>query len=251
MFALLSHQSLFIFLIGFVTSFLATTTGGIGLAVVPALMLFGLSPLQAAATFRLAITLGDITSLHRFERAGKVVRPMMVPVLLLGIAGGLVGSTVLLWTPGPLAEKLFGWFILIMVGTTLLKPNLGLKPQHQQSRKKKAAGYASIFFFSILSTYFSVATGLLGRTALMLCFGQTFLESSATRKVQSLGMGVTSTIIFIASGSVHWTAAATLVPAITLGSMLGSAYAIRKGEQWVRNIFLIIVAVTALILLLK
>ena len=251
MFALLSHQSLFIFLIGFVTSFLATTTGGIGLAVVPALILFGLSPLQAAATFRLAITLGDITSLHRLERAGKVIRPMIVPVLLLGIAGGLVGSTVLLWTPGPLAEKLFSGFILLTVAMTFFKPDFGLRPLHRQSQQKKIMGYVSIFFLSILSTYFSAATGLLGRTAIMLCFGQTFLESSATRKVQSLGMGVTSTIIFIASGSVHWVAAATLVPAITLGSMLGSAYAIRKGEQWVRNIFLIIVAVTALILLLK
>lgn len=251
MFALISHQSLLIFLIGFVTSFLATTTGGIGLAVVPALMLFGLSPQQAAATFRIAITLGDFMSLHRLERAGKVIRPMVVPVLLLGIAGGLVGSTVLLWTPGPLAEKLFGVFILFMVGTTLLKPNLGLKPQHRQPKRRKAAGYASIFFLSILSTYFSAATGLLGRTALMLCFGQTFLESSATRKVQSLGMGVTATMIFIMSGSMHWKAAAALVPAVTLGSLLGSVYAIHKGEQWVRRAFFIIIVVTAVILLIR
>ena len=249
--ALLSHQSLLIFLIGFVASFLATTTGGIGLAVIPALILFGLSPLQASATLRLAITLGDFTGLHRLERAGKVVRPMILPVLLLGIAGALIGSFVLLWTPGPLAEKLFSGFILITVGMTLLKPNFGLTSQHRQSRRKKAAGYSSIFFLSILSTYFTAATGLLGRTAIMLCFGQTFLESSATRKVQSLGMGVTSTIIFVVSGSMHWTAAAVLVPAVTLGSLLGSVYAIRKGEQWVRNVFFIVVAATAITLLIK
>ncbi|ALM09956.1 MAG TPA: 4-toluene sulfonate uptake permease [Candidatus Peribacter riflensis] len=251
MFALLSHQSLLIFLIGFVASFFATHTGGIGLVMVPALILFGLSPQQAAATFRLAITVGDFTSLHRLERAGKVVRPMIVPVLLLGIAGALIGSTVLLWTPGPLAEKIFSVFILLMVAATLFKPNLGLKPAHGQSTWRKTAGYASIFVLSIVSTYFSAATGLLGRTALMACFGQTFLESSATRKVQSLGMGVTSTIIFIASGSMHWTAAAVLVPAVTLGSFLGSVYAIRKGETWVRRLFLIVVAATALILFLK
>jgi hypothetical protein len=115
----------------------------------------------------------------------------------------------------------------------------------------KALGYASIFILSIISTYFSAATGLLGRTTLMYCFGQTFLESSATRKVQSLGMGVTSTVIFILSGTMHWTAAAILVPAITLGSMFGSQYAIRKGDRWVRHVFLIIVFGTALILLIK
>ncbi|MDD5041342.1 MAG: sulfite exporter TauE/SafE family protein [Candidatus Peribacteraceae bacterium] len=249
MFTLLSHQSLLIFLIGFGTSFIATTTGGIGMAVVPVLILFGLTPQQAAATFRLAITLGDLTGLHQLHRAGKVIHTMILPVLLLGIAGGLIGSFVLLWTPGPLAEKLLSVFILGMVGISLLKPNLGIHPVHRQSWQRKTAGYASIFFLSILSTYFSAATGLLGRTAMMLCFGQTFLESSATRKVQSLGMGVTSTIIFIASGSMHWTTAAVLAPSVTLGSLLGAAYAIRKGEQWVRSIFFVIVAITALILL--
>ncbi|MDD5074262.1 MAG: sulfite exporter TauE/SafE family protein [Candidatus Peribacteraceae bacterium] len=251
MFALLSHQSFAIFLIGFCTSAVATTTGGVGIVLVPVLILFGLTPQQAAATFRLAITLGDFTSLHQHERAGKVIHSMVVPVLLLGVAGGVIGSVVLLWTPGPLAEKLLSIFILCMVGMSFLRPDLGLHPHHVQSRKRKATGYASIFLLSILSTYFSAATGLLGRTALMVCFGQTFLESSATRKVQSLGMGVTSTIIFIMSGSMHWTTAAALTPAVTLGSILGSIYAIRKGDRWVRRLFLLVVLGTTLTLLLK
>lgn len=251
MFALLSYQSLLVFLIAFVASFFATHTGGIGLIMIPVLMLFGLSPQQAAATFRLGVTLGDFLSLHRLERAGKVVRAMTVPVLLLGIAGGAIGSSMLLWTPGPLAEKLFSVFILSMVIVTFLKPGMGLTSRHRQSRRRKAVGYASILFFGILSAYFSAATGLLGRSALMLCFGQTFLESSATRKVQSLGMGVTATIIFILNGSVHWVAAASLVPAMALGSLLGSVYAIRKGDRFVRSVFFVVVCATALLLLWK
>ncbi len=248
---LLSYQSLLIFLIAFVASFFATHTGGIGLVMVPVLMLCGLTPQQAAATFRLGVTLGDFLSLHRLERAGKVVHSMIVPVLLLGVAGALIGSEVLLWTPGPVAEKLFSGFILLTVVLTLLRPNMGLKPVHGQPRKKQVMGYASIFLLSIISTYFSAATGLLGRSALMLCFGQTYLESSATRKVQSLGMGVTSTVIFIVSGSMHWVAAVALVPAITMGSLLGSAYAIRKGDRFVRSVFFVVVCATALLLLWK
>lgn len=251
MFDIISYQSLSIALIGFGTSFVATTTGGVGLAMVPVLMLFGLTPQQAVATFRLAITLGDFTGLHQLHRAGKVIHSMIMPVLLLGIVGAIIGSYVLLWTPGPLAEKLLSIFILCMAATSIFQPSLGLQPQHQQSRKKKTLGYASIFFLSILSTYFSAATGLLGRSALMFCFGQTFLESSATRKVQSLGMGVTSTMIFIFSGSMHWAAAAVLVPAVTLGSLLGAAHAIRKGERWVRRLFYVVIALAALALLLK
>ncbi len=251
MFDIISYPSLSIALIGFGASFIATTTGGVGLVMVPVLILFGLTPQQAVATFRLSITLGDFTGLHQMHRAGKVVHSMILPVLLLGVAGAFIGSFVLLWTPGPLAEKLLSIFILCMAGTTLLQPNLGLRPQHVTSRRRKAAGYASIFFLSILSTYFSAATGLLGRTALMFCFGQTFLESSATRKVQSLGMGVTSTIIFIMSGAMHWTTAAVLTPAIVLGSLLGSIVAVKKGDRWVRHIFFVMVFITGLILLLK
>lgn len=235
-----------IFLLGFFSSFVGTTTGGIGLLVVPALIFLGFPPHTAIGTTRFAVFAGDIVSLDRLNRAGKTDRTITIPVLIWSVLGALIGSTLLLATPGPLAQRSLGVFILFTLVLTFWKRDLGLHPIRVSSGLLRALGYLSILVLSILSAYFSAATGLLGRTALMACFGQTYLQSAATRKVQSIGIGVISLLLFAWSGIIDPLASLTLVPSMLIGSYLGANYALRKGEAWVRTLFLIIVFLAAL-----
>jgi uncharacterized membrane protein YfcA len=230
---------------------IATTVGGAGMIVVPALIFLGLPPHAAIATTRIGILCGDVAVLPQLKRAGKVQVRLAVIALFLGMAGAIIGAEVLLWTPSRLTEKLLGGFILLMVIYGLLQPNMGLRSVTITSPLKRATGYASIFLLSILSAYFSAATGLLGRTALMACFGQTYLESAATRKVQSLGIGLTSSFLFLESGAVNLSAAIALAPGMIAGSIVGMHVALKKGDAWVRRIFMGMVVLAAALLILK
>lgn len=239
--ALLSLQTPAIFLLGFVTMFFGTSTGGVGLILVPLFIALGLPPHTAVATTRFAVFAGDLIGLRVFDRGGKVDQRLALPILLLGIGGSIIGSFVLLWTPGPLVEKLLGAFLLVMLAFMALRKEMGMHPVTTVTPVRKGIGYVSLFFISIFGAYFSTASGLLGRTSLMTCFGQTYLQSTATRKIQAFGIGVIAVPLFAWHGIIDLPIALTITPAMILGSFFGSRYALRKGDRWVQMLFFLIV----------
>lgn len=246
----MTFSNLLVFLAGFVTMFFGTATGGVGLVIVPLLMAIGLSPHVAVATTRFSIFAGDLIGLRVFQKGGKVDHALVLPVLLLGIAGSVFGSIALVWTPGPLVEKFLGAFLLLMLPTMLFHKNVGLRSVSAPSSVRKAAGFVLLFCISVIGSFFSVAAGLLGRTTLMTCFGQTYLQSAATRKIHALGAGIISVLVFAWSGIFDLPTVIVLTPAMILGSLLGSRFALRKGDTWVQVLFFIIVLVAGIKFLL-
>ncbi len=238
-----------IFLTGFLSSFAGTAAGGFGLIIVPVLIFLGLPAPVAVATTRVGLVAGNITSLYQFHKNKKIDYSMAIPLLILSAIGAYIGAQILLATPGETLEKLFGFFILIIIAMSLFKKDIGITKQIRPSRLLRWIGYAALFFISILSAYFSAGTGLLGRSVLMYCFGQTFLESAGTRKLQSAVVGLTSVTVYISNGVVYWPYAVTLLIGTALGSHFGAAYAIKKGDAWVRKIFIVAVLLSAVELL--
>ncbi len=240
----------FIFLIGTFSSFVGTAVGGFGLLLVPSLVFVGLSAQAAVATTRLGLMAGNVTSLYQFHKHKKIEYGIAIPLLILSAAGAFIGSYALLSTPSEAVEKLFGLFILCIVGASLFKKDVGVIKQAPPSRLMRLVGYVLLFFISIISAYFSGGTGLLGRSVLMHCFGQTFLESAGTRKLQSAAIGITSIAVYVSSGVVHWPFAISLMIAVAIGSYTGAAYAIKKGDAWLKKLFIVAVVLSAIELLI-
>lgn len=239
-----------ILLTGSFSSFVGTAVGGIGLLVVPALVFVGLPAQIAVGTTRVGLMAGNVTSLYQFHRSKKIDYSIAVPLLIVSAIGAYIGSRALLITPSETVEKLFGFFVLCIVAASLFRKDIGVTKQSRPSRMVQWLGYSLLFLISIISAYFSAGTGLLGRSVLMHCFGQTFLESAGTRKLQSAAIGITSVTVYISNGIVNWPFAVTLLIGTALGSYTGAAYAIKKGDSWVRKLFIAAVVLSAIELLL-
>lgn len=244
---ILTH--VFILLVGFLSSFVGTTVGGVGLLIVPALVLVGLPAQIAVGTTRVGLFAGNITSLYQFHRSGKINYSMAAPLIAVSILGASIGSLLLLQTPSEILEKIFGFFVLCIVGITLLKKNIGVEKRLRPSKILQWFGYVLMGIIGVVSAFFSAGTGLLGRSVLMFCFHQTFLESAGTRKLQSAAIGITSLIIYGMNGVIHLPYALTLLIGTSIGSYMGSAYAIKKGDEWVRKLFITVVLLSAIELL--
>lgn len=239
-----------VFITGMVASFVGTTTGGIGLLIVPVLIFLGLPSPIAIATCRLGLVSSNITSLWQFHKYKHIDYSIAIPILILSVIGAVIGSSALLGTPSEAVEKFFGLFIIAIVGISLLNKEMG-KQQKKTAPLQRIAGYIQLFFISILSGYFSAGTGLLGRTVLMKNFGQTFLQSAGTRKLQAFAISVGSLVIYLTFGAVHWPYAITLLIGTGIGSYTGAAFAIKKGDEWVRKLFIVVVILSAIALLLR
>jgi uncharacterized protein len=238
------------FLVALFASFAGTAVGGFGLLIVPLLIFLGLPPQTAVATCRIGLVAGNATSIYKFHQRGKVNYQIGIPLILVSVLGAYLGSRLLLSTSGDLFEKIFGVFILFILLLTLCKKDMGVKQKMISNPLVHGMGYILQFLIGGMSAFFSGGSGILGRTVLMLFFGQTFLESAGTRKLQSVAVGLTSATVYIMSGIVNWTYALVLVVSIALGSYFGSVYALKKGDAWVRKLFMVAVFLAALRLLL-
>lgn len=216
----------------------------------PVLIFLGLPAHTAIATCRIGLVAGNATGLYRLHRDGKVSYRIGIPLVIVSAIGAFLVSRALLTFSGPIIEKLFGFFALLVVAVTLCKRDLGTVRRVQESPLLHGVGYVLLFLIGIISAFFSASTGLLGRSVLMFFFGQTFLESAGTRKLQSVAVGWTAAITFALSGVVNWSFAFALALGMAIGSYLGVVYAVKKGDAWVRTLFIAIVLLSAVELLL-
>lgn len=77
---------------GVLGAFINSIVGGGGLITLPALLFAGLPPATAIATNKLAATLGNLTSMLTFLRAGKIDYKLIGPIVPLVFIGSMLGA---------------------------------------------------------------------------------------------------------------------------------------------------------------
>jgi uncharacterized membrane protein YfcA len=96
---------------------------------------------------------------------------------------------------------------------------------------------------------FSGGDGTLGIYVLMLFFGLSIIEANANRSLSWLVMGTVASARYMLAGLVDYELALTLLAGMVVGGHVGAATAIKKGEEWVRLVFAIVVVCFAVHLL--
>lgn len=138
------------------------------------------------------------------------------------------------------------FIVLILVAIyTYTKKDFG-----QQVHKKHSS--RSIFWFSLLiSLVIGFYDGFIGPGAgsfLVLAFiailGFDFLQASANAKIVNLSTNLGSIVLFLLKGSILWTVAIPMAVSNAVGGIIGASVAVKKGNQFIRIFFLIIVTAT-------
>ena len=87
------------------------------------------------------------------------------------------------------------------------------------------------------TTYLIRVSGVLG--------GETFLESAGTRKIVGFTISLTALIIYSVYQFVDWYYGIALIIAMSAGSYIGAVYGLRRGDKWVRRLFVVVVFIMA------
>lgn len=236
---------------GIVGASFGAATGGGALLTVPALMLAGLSPAQAVGTSRLG-SLGISTSgLLAFHRAGQVDWALGWKMTALQSVGALVGAWSMLQLPGIWVKKFIGAVILLILLLLILFPTAGLEPLDVDPKSwRYRSGYFFTFLLGGATGFYQGGGGTLAAYIMILCFGQTFLQSAGTRKLPFLFSNGLALLVFLYHGQVRLLTGLALGVGAFIGGTLGSRFAIKKGNRWVRTAFLVVVGVIALRIML-
>lgn len=240
---------LIIFLVGLFASFFSTIVGGGALLKTPILIFLGLPAQTAVATDRIS-SLGFSSGLYKFMKEGKVNIKLGLSLLIFSMIGAFFGANLLLQMQENILRRIIAIITILILMLIIFKKNIGTKKiKTKITPIKRVFGHISIFFLGMYNAFFGGGAATFYSYVLILVFGQTFLESAGTRKILTLASAFIASIVYIISGIVNYAFFVTLFTATIIGSYLGSAYAIKKGEKWVRSLFIIIVLLMAVRLL--
>src|SRR3989344_111609 len=237
-----------VFLVGIVASFFSSTVGGSAMISIPALIFLGLPPQIAIATDRLGGFGSQATSLFKFWKADKIVWKYIPLLAVVSVIGSVIGANILLSVNPEILQKLTGFLLLVFLPFVIFNKNIGV--QHTETSKfKKTIGYIVYFFLQIFNSFFGVGTGPFFFYTLVIAFGLSMIEASATRIIPLIIMAISSVIVFALHGIIDYKVGIILLLGMAIGGYIGAHVALKKGNAWVKGLFAIMVTVAGIKLL--
>lgn len=231
-------------LAGFAAGLIDSIVGGGGLVLTPAMLNLhpGLNILQAIGTQRTSSIMGTSVAAWNYLRKIHIERRILLPACVAAMAASAIGVQF----AKRLDPELLKWTVLaicvILAVYTVFRKDFGLKeerrfhPKHE-SLAALSIGTATGFYNGLIGP----GTGTIMVFAFVSFLGLDFLKSSAVSKAANVSADISSWTVLMLSGFVLWVLAVPLIIGNMLGSYIGSHMAIRKGQTFVRAVFLVIV----------
>jgi uncharacterized membrane protein YfcA len=175
----------------------------------------------------------------------KVVWKFVLPLSIVAVIAGLLGSTVVISIEETLLTKFVGIFLLLLIPVVFFKPDLGLITR-EVSKLSKSVGYLAFGTASVYGASITAGQGMFITYSIMYFFGLPLLNTIATAKIPSALTSLAALLVFGINGLINWEYALVLFIGMIIGSYIGTHYAIKLGNKWMRNILLATIGVLAL-----
>lgn len=240
-----------IFLVAILAAAFGTLIGGSSIITIPTLILLGLPPHAAIGTDRFGIIGIGLAGWYKFHKKGLIKYRIGFTIAFPILLGTILGSNLVLQiSEGVLKNVIVILNILILI-FILLNRGIGVEKQTAPlGNHKIAIGALLSFFVGIYGGFYGALAGTFILYILILWFRLTFIEGAATLKIASLFLSVTAASVFSINNAVDYAFGLAMLAGCLIGSYLGSHYADRIGDVWVKRMFtvFIIIAVIKLIL---
>lgn len=230
-----------LFSVGLVAGTVDSIAGGGGLLTLPALLSICIPAPFALGTNKFQASFGSTSAAWHYSRAGLVHRRGCIVGVVFTAIGALVGSSLANHLSPALLQRLIPALLVVVLVYTLARPEAGLEPHRPKVR-------ASLFF-GVVGLILGFYDGFLGPgtgsfwTLLIISFlGFEFLRATAATKVMNATSNLAGLALFLLAGKVQFQAGLIMAAGQLIGAKCGTYLAVRGGAQFVRPMFLCVVA---------
>jgi uncharacterized protein len=233
--------------------------GGGSILTFPTLVFLGEPAIIANATSTVGLLPGSASSMFGFRREVSTHRKWLTTLVVPSLAGGALGSVLLLRTP----ERLFAHLapVLILFATTLFmvqgvlarrakaaRPAEGDSHTADLSPRRRVVASICQFGVAVYGGYFGAGIGIL-MLALLGFLGLADIHArNGVKNFFNLCINSVAAGYFILRGAVHWPAALVIVVGATAGGYGGARFSRSIGQQRARAAVVVIgLLVTAIL----
>lgn len=213
--------------------------GGGTLLTFPSLLVL-LSPVAANATSTVALLPGSLSAAYGYRAELRRARRHLVLLWPPSLAGGVVGSLLLIRMPETVFARAIPWLLITASVLLLLqRPLMRWLGTHPQAAPRRRTRVVVVFFqllVGIYGGYFGAGIGILMLSSLAFMGIPDIHETNAVKNVLAATMNGVSAVVFVVAGVVEWRYAALMAAAAILGGYAGARVARRLKPEIVRAI---------------
>ena len=239
---------IFLFALAFFAGLISSIAGSGGLLTLPALLWFGLPPLNALATNKVQSSLGTLSSAWNFFRQGHLDIKPLYRSLVMAILGSVAGTCLVQSLNGTTLSRLIPFLLLGIALYFLVSPKDSSADSHEKISRQWFACTAALGM-GLYGGFFGPGMGTIMPFLFVWLLGHNLVKATAETKLMILAVNGSSALIFVFSGYVIWQLAIGMSIAQILGARLGSNIVMIRGANFVQPIITWVAIVMAIQLL--
>ncbi len=224
-------------LTGFIAGYIDSIAGGGGMIQVPVLLYSGIPPIFVLATNKMASLFGTLMATIKYYLSNKISIKVVSIAIIPCLLASYLGSELVMYVP----DNIIQWAILISIPIALiflLKKSSEFREENTElSKKNIILATAPIGFYDGL---LGPGTGTYMTISMKKFLHLDYIISTASTKPLNLATNLGSAIAFVIAGKVLWMVAIPMALANMLGSYVGSHYAIKGGEAFIKKILIFV-----------
>ena len=236
-------------ILALIAGFIDSVVGGGGLIQLPALLInLPNSPVPSLfGTNKIAALAGTSVAAYQYSRRIKYDFLVLLSISFFAFVAANLGARSLHFVDVNTLRPVILIILIIIVIYTFLKKDLGSVQTKSLTRSKQVLFGSLIgFIVGFYDGFFGPGTGNFLVLGFVIVLGFEFLKASAYSKIINSVTNISALIVFISHGSYYLELAILMAICNVIGSLMGSVVAIKKGNGFIRIIFLIIVMIMIL-----
>lgn len=240
---------LFLAVFSFIAGFIDAVVGGGGLVIMPFLLInFPKLPLPVLfGTNKISALSGTSISAFKYAQRVKFDLLLLLIVSLFAFVASYVGAQIVSQLDSSLLKPFILMVLIIIAVYTFFKKDLGKAPTKQLSFFKQVAFGSLIgLVVGFYDGFFGPGTGSFFVLGFVVILGFEFVKASAYAKVINCITNISALIVFIKNGQYIIELAILMAVFNIAGSYIGTTIALKRGNEFIRKIFLLIVSLMIL-----
>jgi len=222
---------------GFIAGYIDSIAGGGGMIQVPVLLFSGIPPVFVLASNKMASLFGTLMATIKYAASKKISWKVVSIAIIPCLVASYIGTKLVMY----LSDEIIQWAILLSIPIALLfllKKSEDIKEENTQlSKKSIILSTAPIGFYDGL---LGPGTGTYMTISMKKFLHLDYIMSTASTKPLNMATNVGSAIAFLMAGKVVWIVAIPMAVANVLGSYVGSHYAIKGGEAFIKKVLIFV-----------
>jgi uncharacterized protein len=239
----------FLALAGLCAGMVNGIAGGGTLVSFPVLLALGLPAVRANVTSTIGIWPGYLGGVAGFRPEVRDQLDRLKELAPVTIAGGIIGSVLLLVTPSHAFSRAAPYLVLLACCLFALQPVLAKRLAAKEGSQRQFLAQSGTFVACVYGAYFGAGLGVILLAILGIAIPDRLVRTSGLRSTLSLGVNTIAAIVFSIAAHVAWSDAGVLAVTSLAGGYAGARFA-RRVPAGPLRVLIILIGLAAAVRLL-